>query len=194
MQTRVQNHRGGFTLLEMVVVLTIVALLLSAIYTIASGTLTLADDVRRTQARENRQQAFTMFCEHQFGSLPASAVVGLKTIQEGGQYLSRIDIENVPSAFDSTPNCHLALYVEARPGGGLRMMLSCRKRGEAADIRVSLLDDVSRCEWRAFDPATSQWTTVWDRSARPALIELSTGLAGDQKRWMFWISPNESAS
>lgn len=202
MRLSFQQHRQrcGFTLLEVVIVLAIVALLLSVIYSIAQGTLTLADNIRRAQQRESRQQAFTSFCEHWFANLPATAALNLRTTQAGGQYLTALDVAGVRSPFDGSPDRRITLFTEARPGGGLRLQLSCRKQTDPEPaITVTLFDDLGQCEWRAFDPATRQWTTIWnepaDAGARrtlPTLLELTLTQAGASQRQIFWIVPSET--
>jgi len=197
MKTSFQHPRrhSGFTLLEVVIVLAIVALLLSVIYSIAQGTLTLADDIRRAQRRDSRQQAFTGFCEHLFANLPATAKLNLRTTQDGGQYLTQIELENVPSPFDSSPNCLITLFTESVPGGGLRLRLSCRKiAGPKQNVSVVLFEDLAQCEWRAYDRSTRQWTTIWDKPAQPLLLELSLTQANDRRHWTFWIAPNEAVA
>lgn len=186
-----RHQRDGFTLLEVVVVLFIVALVLAAVHSIAQGAITLADDVRRAQRSESRQQAFTNFCEHLFTTLPATSTVKLRTTQDSGQYLIKLELENTPSPFDGSPECLVTLLTEPLPGGGMRLLLSCRKKAVEADVRVVLLDDLLLCEWRAFDPATRQWTTVWDAPAHPTLMELSVTQASDSRRRIFWIVPSE---
>ena len=190
-----RRQRRGFTLLEIVIVLALVALLLSVIYSIAQGTLTLANDIRRAQQRESRQQAFTGFCEHLFTSLPATAVMKLRTTQDGGQYLTQLELENIPSPFDDSPNCLVTLFTEPVPGGGLRLRLSCSKIADPKQsVDEVLFDDLLQSEWRAFDRATRQWTTIWDKPAQPLLLELSLTQANDRRHWTFWIAPNEAVA
>lgn len=189
-----RTRRGGFTLLEVVIVLFIVALVLAAVHSIAQGAITLADDARRAQRSESRQQAFTGFCEHLFTTLPATSTLKLRTTQDGGQYLTKLELENTPSPFDGSPECLVTLLTEPLPGGGLRLLLSCRKKADEADVSVVLFDDLLSCEWRAFDPATRQWTTVWDASTHPTLMELKVIQAADRRRWVFWITPNEAVT
>ena len=182
----------GFTLLEVVIVLAIVALLLSVIYSFAQGTLTLADNIRRAQQRDSRQQAFIGFCEHLFANLPATAKLNLRTTQDAGQYLTQLDLENVPSPFDGSPNCSVILFTEPVPGGSLRLRLTCHKlAAPKQNVSVVLFEDLSQCEWRAYDRSTRQWTTIWSVSTQPLLMELSIIQANDRRKWVFWIAPNE---
>ncbi len=190
---RHSTRHSGFTLLEVIIVLAIVALLLSVIYSIAQGTLILADDIRRAQRRESRQQAFVGFCERLFADLPATTVMKLRTTQDSGQYLIKLELDNVPSPFDGSPDRLVTLFTESLPGGGMRLLLSCQRKTDAAPyVSIVLFDELAQCEWRAFDPATRQWTTVWDSPAHPTLMELSVTQATDTRRWVFWIAPNEA--
>lgn len=195
--------RAGFTLLEVVIVLFIVALVLAAVHSIAQGAVTLADDVRRAQRLGARQQAFTTFGERLFAELPPTAALNVKTTQDGGQYLSGVELYGVPSPFNGMPDMVVRLFTESVPGGGVRMLLSCGKMKQALPfVTVLLFDDLAACEWRVFDPNTRQWTTQWKEpleentpQVHPTMVELvMTTTGGDRRRHVFWIVPNEMPS
>jgi prepilin-type N-terminal cleavage/methylation domain-containing protein len=197
------RRRGGFTLLEVVIVLFIVALVLAAVHSIAQCAVTLADDVRRAQRRDARQQAFTTFGARLFAALPPTAALNMKTTQDGGQYLSGVELHGVPSPFNGMPDMVVSLFTEAAPGGGVRMLLTCReKKQEQEPARVVLFDDLGACEWRVFDPNTRQWATLWAEPleenaphVHPLLIEVvMTGGDGMSARRVFWIAPSEPPS
>lgn len=160
---RCQTPRAhAFTLLEVIIVLAITALLLSAVYSVAQGTLVLADDVRRAQRRDARTQAFTSFCEHLLGGLPAPGILNLTTSQKGGQYQTMLELDHVTSPFNGMPNSLVTLFTEVQPGGGLRLILSSKPSGSTAEAtRVVLFEDLAQCEWSAYNPAVQQWATLW---------------------------------
>lgn len=190
---------GGFTLLEMVIVLAIVALVLTAVHTITQGTLTLADDITRAQRQDSRQHAFTAFCDRLFSNLPASAALNLKTTGEGGQYLAALELFNVPSPFDGVPGKVLMLRTESMAGGSLRLMLDCRNIEDKEPYSTTVLfEDLGACEWRVFTPATQKWDGMWTEPVEegamrmhPPLIELNMNAPGSgSTRRVFWIAPN----
>lgn len=192
--------RGGFTLLEVVIVLFIVSLVLGAVYTIAQGTLTLADDVRRAQMRDSRRHAFAAWFTRQVASLPATGSLSLVTTQEQGRYVSALDLRHVPSPFDGTPGCAVKLFTEPTPGGGLRLRLSCRKPwDETPGVSLVLFDSLEEFECRVFDPGSKQWTTIWNQppvggepnpTLRPLLLETTMSQGGDAAwRQVCWIPP-----
>ena len=179
-----QSSRAkAFTLLEVIIVLAITALVLGAVYSLAQGTLVLADDVRRAERRDARIQAFTTFCEHLLAELPAAAVLNLTTTEEHGQYLTRLELEHVRSPFDETPDCRVALFTQGQPGGGMRLMLTCQ------DASVVLFEDLAQCEWRVLQPGTQQWAPFWsDGGTHPKLMKLMMAQAGGEaSERVFWI-------
>jgi prepilin-type N-terminal cleavage/methylation domain-containing protein len=214
---RLQQRARAFTLLEMIIVLAITALLITAVYSLAQGTLTLADDVGRANRRDTRKQAFSTFCEHLFTSLPPNAVLNLKTTQSGGEYLTQVELQNVSSPFDGTPNCIVTLYTQRMTGGGMRLIISCQpistnpldKKDAKSAYHVVLFEDLLQCEWRVFIPGTQQWATVWAEDTNlaaaattpaapitnqhPPLLELVMNQAGDEsRRQVFWIAPSQA--
>jgi prepilin-type N-terminal cleavage/methylation domain-containing protein len=197
---RQSSKAKAFTLLEVIIVLAITALVLGAVYSLAQGTLMLADDVRRAERRDARMQAFTTFCEHLLAELPATALLNVSTTEEQVQYVTRLELEPVRSPFDETPDCRVALFTQCQPGGGLRLMLTCHS--EANETSVVMLEDLARCEWSVLQPATQQWTPFWSEEktsgnimshAHPKLINLVMAQAGSAvSEQVFWIVPVES--
>jgi len=156
------SRAPAFTLLEVIIVLAITAMVLGAVYSLAQGTLTLADDVGRAERRDARTQAFTTFCEHLLADLPPTALLNLTTTHEKGLYLTKLELENVPSPFDGAPGCLVTLYTETAIGGDMRLNLSCSKLPDKKqNTIVTLFDSLNQCEWRVFDASTRQWASVW---------------------------------
>ena len=204
------SSRAAFTLLEMIIVLGITAMVITAIYTITQGTLTLADDVHRAEARDTRRHAFATFCESLFTSLPATSTLNLKTTQSGGQYLNELELQNVPSPFDGTPNFIVKIYTQGLAGGGMRLMLSCQPMPNPNDVlknkpanvtTVVLFEELFQCDWRLYAPSTQQWVTVWAEEnptaapmvfQHPPLVELVMEQSGEESlRQVFWIAPSQ---
>ena len=208
----------AFSLLEMIIVLAITALIITAVYSLAQGTLTLADDVGRADRRDTRKQALTTFLEHLFTSLPPNAALNLKTTQSGGEYLTQLELQNISSPFDGTPNCIVTLFTKGMAGGGMRLIISCQpistnpldKKDTKSAYQVVLFEDLLQCEWRVYIPTTQQWATVWTEETNlaamtpnpaapaptnphPPLVELVMNQAGDEsRRQVFWIAPSQA--
>ncbi|WP_395735560.1 type II secretion system protein J [Prosthecobacter sp.] len=175
---RAGTSRRGFTLLEMVIVLGITAMLLTAMYSISQGTITLADDIEKHQRRERRLYSYIDFCQHLFSNLPASAAMNLKTTQDGSSYLCTLEFQNVRSPFDGAPQQIVTLKTATLAGGGLKLILTSQKMPDPQVLpghsshpltQVVLLDNLAQYEWRAFDTASGQWTSTW-REQLPNLM------------------------
>lgn len=185
----------------MMIVMTITALILTAVHSLVQGTLTLADTISRAQRQDSRQHAFTAFCDRLLFSLPASAALNLKTTGTSGQYVASLELYNVPSPFDGLPGRVVTLYTEPAPGGSLQMKLDCRKiEDKDPYASVVLFEDLGSCEWRVYSPALRQWTGVWTEPVEegaqrlhPPLLELLMNApgSGDTRR-VFWIAPNST--
>jgi prepilin-type N-terminal cleavage/methylation domain-containing protein len=188
MQHYARKHASrGFTLLEVVIVMFIVALVMAGVHSIAHGTLTLADDVRRAQRHEARKQAFVHFSRQLFASLSPGSALNLKTVQDGGHYLSSLEVRAVSSPFDGTPGRIVALFTETAVGGGLRLLMEVRSNDHDSNngIKVLLFEDIATCEWRACDPATAGWLPSWTEPVEeqamhrhPQLLELNLATVG----------------
>ena len=107
-----RRQNNGFTLLEVVIVLAIVALLLSVIYSIAQGTLTFAPGITSQPANitvtaDALDEAFERFAVNL--TVPVNATVadaqGVVTIVNDDSLLPNISISNAPSILEAnTPS------------------------------------------------------------------------------------------
>jgi prepilin-type N-terminal cleavage/methylation domain-containing protein len=169
---RTTRSSRGFTLLEMVIVMGITAMLLTAMYSISQGTITLADDIEKYQRRERRMYAYIDFCQHLLSDLPPTAAMNLKTTQDGSSYLCTLEFQNVNSPFDGSPQQIVTMKTATLAGGGTRLILSSQRMPDPQGLpgangnsypltQVVLLDNLAQYEWRAFDVASNQWASAW---------------------------------
>ena len=93
------RQRQGFTLLELVVALLLVALLAGMIFTTSYSTLALGNNVVKTQSEEMLHQAFFDFLENSFSALPGNTLMELTSTDSGSHYLSDLTLQNVPLSF-----------------------------------------------------------------------------------------------
>jgi hypothetical protein len=57
-------------------------------------------------------------------------------------------------------------------------------------ITLPLLDNVSRFEWKFYDPTTNRWENNWKQGRRPLMAEMNLRLDdGFETRAVFWIPP-----
>jgi len=206
----------GFTLLELVVALLLVALLAGMIFTTSYSTLALGNNVVKTQSEEMLHQAFFDFLENSFSALPGNTRMELTTTDSGSHYLSDLTLQNVPLSFtwggeERTAKAIRFSTVKKR-SGFIDIVLSyyeneiieedsSRSGGTASTsdeepfAEIVLLTDVAYFEWRLLDGRTMEYQYEWDLPGRlPLQMELicAFGADGGEIRHVFWIPPRQN--
>ncbi|BCX50043.1 hypothetical protein HAHE_39510 [Haloferula helveola] len=210
----------GFTLLELVIAIGLVALLMGMIFSIATQNLRLANTVVEQQNEVSAQTAFFDLLGSQFASLPGNARMELVSEDSGAQYLSDLTIQNVPLTFTwgGTERVAKAVQIstERRRDGFLDIVLryfdeeileettevgdSSSTLGDAEPFaEIVLMEDVYIFEWEALDGRMMEWDYKWDYVGRLplqlALTYVPDSLPGtDPIRHVFWITPKQDPS
>jgi prepilin-type N-terminal cleavage/methylation domain-containing protein len=200
-------RHGGFTLMEMIVALSMFVLLITGIYSISQATLELTDSISLSQDRSLIRQNFIEFMRRSFRTLPGEAEVRLSVKQKGSTYVPTLNIVNGGSSFTPgislPPDTSMDVYAEERPGGYLRIMLRVLDEKQTQAVRnnqavrytrdqitLPLLDNVSRFEWRFYNHTNNRWENNWRDRRRPILAEMNLQLDdGFQSRSVFWLPP-----
>ncbi len=199
--------KAAFTLLEMVVALSLFVLLIAGIFSIATGTMELTNDLTVSQERAQIRQNLVEFLRRSFRSMPGESEVRLLVQQNGGTYLPTLNVVNGGACLSPggslPPDTSVELYAEQRPGGYLRVNLRFLDDKQTAALRtnqpvrytrdqpvITLLDNVGRFQWRFFDSAANQWVNNWREPRRPLFAELTLLLDdGIEMRNVFWFPP-----
>ena len=206
----------GFTLLELVVALLLVALLAGMIFTTSYSTLALGNNVVKTQSEEMLHQAFFDFLENSFSTLPGNTRMELTTTDSGTHYLSDLTLQNVPLSFtwggEKRTAKAIRLSTVKKRSGFIDIVLSyyekeiikegsSRPGGTASTsdeepfAEIVLLTDVAYFEWRVLDGRTMEYQYDWDLPGRlPLQMELicAFGVDGGEIRHVFWIPPRQN--
>ena len=204
------RHRG-FTLLELVLAMLVLALLVGMIFGSASANLELSNTVVRKQNEESEKNAFFELLNRRFSSLPGNARMELTWEDSGSHYLSDLTLQNVPLAFTWGGAEKVAKAVQVstvkRRDGYLDIVLRYYEEeiledSDNAEVdpdaepfaEVVLLEDVRTFEWRVLDGRTMEWQNDWDLVGRlPLQLELTVAF-GAQGKWIrqvFWITPKQ---
>lgn len=205
----------------------VLVLLVTGIFAIVGGTTQLADEMERAHDRDARQHGFAQFCERMLRNLPANAQIRMRLTQSGNHYLGELALRNAPSPIGSSgANGMTILRTEQAPDGYLRVVLEMlnneetaareRGKGDSTKQRLVLLENVAKCEWRFFNPLSSEWESVWNdkvsfappavpgqqgtappqppafvgNARRPGLVELTFAIGAETpRRHVFWVPP-----
>lgn len=208
-QTRGRPH--GFTLLEVVLAMLLIALLIGMVFTTFSTNIQLSRTVVDVQNEESERNAFFTLLANRFGSLPGNTRMELAWKDAGGKYLSDLTLQNVPLAFTWGGQEKVAKAIQIstvqRRDNFLDIVLRYYEKEILEDndnpdveenpepfAEVVLLEDVRGFEWRVLDGRTMEWQEDWDLVGRlPLQLELTIGF-GAQGKWIrqiFWITPKQ---
>jgi prepilin-type N-terminal cleavage/methylation domain-containing protein len=209
-----KTRNQGFTLLELVIAIGLLAILVGMVFGTARTSLALANTIVKTQNEETLHQAFFELLGKRFSSLPGNARFDLKVKDSGALYISDLTLQEVPLSFTWGGQSRIAKAVQIstvkRRSGFLDIVLryyeneilegptaapvvsSAKSKESFAEI--VLLKDVAYFEWRVLDGRSMEWQYDWDQQNRlPLQLELtmSIGANGEEMRQVFWI-PNKA--
>lgn len=207
----VPSLRRGFTLLELVLALLVLAILTGMIFKTASGSMELSNTVVKRQNEESVQSAFFELLGRRLSALPGNTRMELVSTDAGSHYLSDLTLQNVPLGFswggaEKIPKA-VQLSTVQRRDGYLDIVLRYYEEEILQDsdnqnanedlepfAEVVLLEDVRTFEWRVLDGRTMEWNYDWDLVGRlPLQMELTIALGaeGEFMRQIFWITPKQ---
>ena len=206
---------GGFTLLELVIAIGLLALLISMVMAVATQNIALGNAVVTRQNEVSVQSAFFDLLNRQFSSLPGNARMELVSEDSGAQYLSDLTLQNVPTTFTWGGGERVARAVQLstvrRRDGFLDVVLRyfedpiLEETSEVGEeslpgdrepfAEVVLLEDVYIFEWEVLDGRTLEWGYEWDLEGRLPLQMKLTFVAdptADPITHVFWITPKQN--
>lgn len=199
-----RHSRGGFTLLEVILALGVMALLTGAMFTLVQGAMQATAELHHRQNRMQEVNGLVELCGRAFRNLPGEAVFEATMREEEGVYVQELLFLEAPRAFSwggSSQGLGMTL-LSARPQLGGLLNLSLLWENTETDEAASplnmdeasrwlvLIADLHKVQWRFYDPRSSTWMDEWkDSAARPSLVELTLNLAGETEpiRSVFWV-------
>lgn len=203
----------GFTLLELVIAMMLLAIIVGMVFNIARTSLSLGNTIIATQNEEMETQAFLDLLSLRFSALPGNTRLDLVVEDSGPRYLSDITLQNVPLSFTWGGEEKIAKAVQLstvqRRSGYLDIVLRYYENeilegsGAGTDSKVIdekpfaeivLLENVAYFEWRVLDPNSMEWLYDWTVQGRmPLQLELTMALGakGEEIRKIFWLPPKQ---
>jgi prepilin-type N-terminal cleavage/methylation domain-containing protein len=198
----------GYTLLEIVIAMSVFVIIIGGVFAIADGTLKLSGDMAESMDRALIRQNFVEYLRSSFRRLPAEAE--LKLEKGSGRAPASITVFNGGDAFSPgeaiPPDGSVELFAKEMPGGaytvGLRMLdgdqtNSLRtssgrslRRASGNEVLLPLVEDVEKFEWEFYDATRGEWMRKWEGLQRPnfARVEFAIG-AESPSQYIFWIPP-----
>jgi len=188
----------GFTLLEVILAMTIFALLIGSVYSVVVGSLKASVAVREVQNEMKQIQLFSDICERAFSSLPSKSRIRTRVRDEYSpeikdlQLLYAYDVFTFADSVSSAP--HSVLGMRVQMNGLYSLVLERRDFGarnedgvllisapgderelnrEFEDDRVLVLfQDLAMVRWEFFDVGSGEWVEEWEESSLPDLVAM----------------------
>jgi prepilin-type N-terminal cleavage/methylation domain-containing protein len=186
------SHRGssyGFTLVEMVITLTVFVLLSAMIFGIITGVLSSAGSLQDNQNRADQNMALESFLKKRLTELPSQSVL-ISYRRGDGEGLDQngviLGTDDLRSAIDAKiqPNGLYTLRIATfSSGGNLANSSAFDQAVSGNDSSLSwtpLVTDIKTISWKFRDANVPRWVDQWDGlSTKPDLIEVTVQIAGD---------------
>jgi len=210
----ISPRKRGFTLLELVIAIGLLAILVGMVFGTARTSLALGNTIVETQNEEMLHQAFFELLNRRFSSLPGNTRFDLKVQDSGSHYISDLTLQNVPLSFTWGGQARIAKAVQLstvkRRSGYLDIVLKYYEHEVLEDsasafktsagdekpfAEIVLLTDVAFFEWRVLDGRSMEWQYDWDLQGRTPLqveLTLAIGAKGEEIRQIFWVPPKQN--
>ena len=213
-QTPVTPRHCGFTLLEVVISIGLMAVIIAMVFATARTSLALGNKIVQSQNEEMLHQAFFELLSQRFSSLPGNTRLDLKVEGSGSRRLSELTLQNVPLSFTWGGQERIAKAVQISTvkhrGGMLDIVLRYYENeileGSAVTpgstpgdnkpfAEIVLLEDVAFFDWQVLDGTSMEWQEEWDIQGKlPIQLELimAIGANGEEMRHVFWLPPKQN--
>jgi type II secretory pathway pseudopilin PulG len=193
----------AFTLLEVILAMSVLALLVGMLWTVVKSSVGSAYYIEQSQIEQQQYVALNSFLENLFRKIPAEAQITSRLKDQGSQGLSLLYLTNAPGAISMLNQGAsldtVILGAREQIGGYVQFSLytsasSIDKGGNDNEFPpLDLIKDLASIQWRYFDARTQQWMLDWlDGSTKPALVELTLKPPGKSeipKVFVYWIPP-----
>jgi general secretion pathway protein J len=187
----------GFTLLELILAMGILAILVSALFVMINTSMRAARALEVDQLREQEVTGFIDLCQQSFRTLPSEAIIQGEVREDRGNFVKAIILQDASTAFN---------WGDPSVGGGQTILMPKRQNDGSFSVTVNtesgdnnknsrslnLIKNVQDLKWRFFDPRAGSWSEEWrDPAFRPSLIEMTLSLPEAEKptKFTFWIPP-----
>jgi len=193
----------GFTLVEMLITLSVFVLLSAAIFGIVTSVLTSAQSLQTNQDRGDQVMALNAFLKNQLEGLPGQSVlVSYRRGDGDGLVLTGIlfGTNGFLTAIDAKIQSNglytlrLATYTPPIQNANSPVIFqqAITDDDDASLVWTSLIRDVQHITWKFQVLNSAPWLEQWTNLAsKPNIVELSLQIAGDTRPDVMdlWIPP-----
>jgi len=190
--------KKGFTLLETILAMSILAVMMSVIFSITTSSVSLGRSIVSIQSNSRHQAAFYNYLKQLFANLPSDARI---TLEENDQKFQTLTIENPNTEFPAQGHQHLAkqLWIAIGTDRDGLFNLSLETSNQIEDesnnrepiyFQTELVRSMTNIRWEFFDANRDEWSPEWTPNmGRPSQIKFFYSYPGHEDEHMhyFWI-------
>ena len=193
-----RTGRGGFTLIEVIITLTIFVILTACVFGIMTAVFQSSNDLKANQNRRDQISAFGAYLKNRFSSLTGDDhIISYRRGNGDGLGVNGV-ILNVGGSFkaidtDSQDNGLYGLRL-AQPGDfdpqpTIASFSQELDKHVSALVFVPLLADVHTIKWQFRLAQSPNWLPEWtSTTSNPDVVECSVQLAGEDSPTVFDFS------
>jgi prepilin-type N-terminal cleavage/methylation domain-containing protein len=203
----VRGRRAGFTLMEVLLALALLGILVSGVYSLQNGAMTVSAEIVENEGKTLRVHSFCELLRRNFEQMPGNARVNLQFWGGFGSDFTEVAFTDYPLAFawpGVSAGAKTVLFrTERSTGIGLQAAILFLDEEQAAEWqkgqfdeekilgRITIMDGISFLGWRFFNETTQEWEEEWPltNTRRPSFVELTLQFTDghDPVRLVFWI-------
>lgn len=202
--SRSNRRPKGFTLVEVVLGLALMALLVGGVFAVARGALKVASEVTENQQYSMKIHSFLELLRRTCEETPGNGKVILRPLDSRGNE-SDVAFLEYPLAFawSGVPAGSEAIVVRTTnsANGWLESKVYYLNEEQADEYinderldesapHLLLMDQMKMMQWRVYDQRNEEWVTEWEENtARPSLVELNVQFLDGSNpiAVVFWI-------
>ena len=193
-----QCSKSGFTLLETILAMSILAVMMSVIFSITTSSVSLSRSIVSIQSNSRHQAAFQTYLKQLFANLPSDARI---TLEENDQNFQTLTIEKPNTEFPAQGRQHLAKHLWLAIGRdrdglvNLSLETSNQIEGESNNqqpiyFETELVRSLTKIRWEFYDANRDEWSPEWTPSMGcPSQLKFFYSYPGHQEEHhhYFWI-------
>lgn len=181
------NHRppAGFTLIEVIIGLTILAMITGTLFAIIKGAVTGAADIERVQRENDSVNRFIELCRLTFQTMPSTGTLTLKITDQTDPPMQELTISGTPHAFGfgTSPTSYkdtiLGLRLDSTQSTGSTSTTTTASGTQTYNLSLSREDLIPKTDDQSVTSQNVNSVTALDEQGRywmpllPAVASLS---------------------
>lgn len=197
--------KNGFTLLEVILSIGIMALLIGSVFTITNASAMLSQSVVVNQTQHRHKVAFESYLERIFINLPYDAQI---TLTEEDSALQNLTIQNPSTFFPSLQNDYFATLFAVTATKNSEDLIDATASWQSLITEdteettteisteyqqsITLISNLTSLQWEIYSATDDTWYTAWTvDQGQPTHVRLTYSHLSneDLETITFWIPP-----